>query len=275
MPPGASRILGCSPFISIMTRHLLPLFALAISAVTGAESTPRRLDWSTAQPVHAAHRTLLVLDTPAQTALRGRIHKSKQATESTLQVAGEPATSPAAENFVDLTLDWLNHEPPTDFQRAIDPATGILRSTCRLDSATVTRTVLVDPDDGTVFIHLLANLPGALSFRVSLGGSDEGEPRIEDRRELILTSADGISAHVRVVPFESDVTPDGNSILVRGEGEALVVLSYATGLEAAKSLAATWKMLGERHDPGNIPADPSRIWHEVVKQRRKSVENSP
>ncbi len=258
-----------------MTRHLLTLSALAISAVTGAESTPHRIDWATAQPIYVAHHALLVVDTPDRTALRGSMREAEQAPESTLQVAGGSNTSAASEPRIDLMIDWLNREPPTDFQRSVDPATGILRSTCRLGTATIIRTVLVDSAGGTVFIHLLADLPGALSFRVSLDASSGGETRIEDRRELVLNQAGGISARVRVIPFESDVAPDGTAIVVRGEGEALVVLSYAAGPEAAKPLAKTWKRLTDRYHPDGNPPDPSRIWSEVLKQRRKSVENSP
>ncbi len=47
-----------------------------------------------------------------------------------------------------------------------------------------------------------------------------------------------IFAHLWVVPFESDVAPDGKSIIVRGEGQALILLSYAPGPDAAKPLAA-------------------------------------
>lgn len=212
-------------------------------------------------------RTLLLLDTPEHTSLRGDTSRR----EKTPQI---PALPPPTDNHVGLTIDWLNREAVTDFQRSRHPATGIVRNTCRIGSAKITRTVLVDTD-GTVFIHLLASLPGALSFRVSLGVTGGGEARIEDRRELVLTTADGISAHVWVIPFEADVAPDGNSIIVRGEGEALILLSYAAGPEAAKSLAMTWKTLGDRHDPGNDTPDPTRVWREVLRQTRESIENSP
>ena len=262
-----------------MTRHIFTIFALVTAASIAAEETPiiasPPIVWSVAHPVHAANRTLLVIDTPERTALRGFFEELNPSPDSTPQAAGDPAAAPFSASHVDLTLDWLNREKPTDFQCSVDPVSGIVRSTCRLGSATITRTVLVNSDDGTVFIHLLANLPGDLSFRVSLGASGDGEPRIEDRRQLLLTSSNGISALIRVIPFESDVAPDGNSIVVLGEGDALIVLAYATGEGAAKSLAGGWKTLGNRYDPGNIPADPTRIWNEVLEQRLKSVENSP
>lgn len=262
-----------------MPRPLLTLFAFFIPVITAAEKPPTipalLPNWSAVQPIHAAGRTLLLLDSPDRTALRGFTAQSKETRESTPQVAGSPTNAPPSKHYVDFTLDWLNREPATNFQRSVDPVTGIVRSRCQLGNAKVTRTVLVDPNDGTVFIHLLANLPGALSFRASLTTSESAAPRLEDRRELVISSADTLSAHLRVVPFESDVAPDGNSIVVRGEGEALIVLSYATGRNAPKLLAETWKSLADRHDAGNIPPDPTRIWHGVLTQRLKSDENSP
>lgn len=250
-----------------MFRHI-PLVLALLPLSAAAESPPAAIDWTAAHPVPSPGRTLLLLDTPDRTALRVFPNWKSDAP----QVAGGP---PATEIHADLTLHWLNREAPTDFQRSVQPATGIVRSSCRMGGAKITRTVLVDPADGTVFIHLLADMPGALSFRVSLAASGAVEPRIEERREIALASADGMAARVRVVPFESDVAPDGQSIVVRGEGEALIVLGCSTAPDAVKSLAAYWQKLAARLDPGRTPPDPARIWHELLEHRRKSVENSP
>jgi hypothetical protein len=89
----------------------------------------------------------------------------------------------------------------------------------------------------------------------------------------LVTAAE--PATVAPLPFQSDVAPGGNSITVRGEGETLVLLSYATGPETEKSFARIWKTLGDRFHRGHFPPDPTVIWHELFGQRRKSIENSP
>ncbi|MES2475201.1 MAG: hypothetical protein V4640_05430 [Verrucomicrobiota bacterium] len=252
-----------------MIRPLLTIFLCSIPAIATADESGAALraesDWSAAVAMVSTNHRLQLLDAPRQTELRGSLGHGKAQPENAV-----PPPAP----YVDLKFDWLSSEPPTDFQQTRE-GESLIRSTCRVGKARITRTYLVDPEDGSVLIHLLANMPGALSFRVSLSGTGEVAPRIEDRRELIRTVPDGVSAHVRVVPFESDVSPDGKSILVRGEGEALILLSYAAGADAPKTLAETWKRLAQRHDPGNNPPDPVKIWHAVLGERLKSIENSP
>lgn len=252
-----------------MIRPLLTIFLCSIPALAMADESAAALreesDWGAALSMVSRNHTLQLLDAPRQSELRGSLGHGKTQPENAV-----PTPAP----YVDLKFDWLGSELPTDFQQTRE-GESLIRSTCRVGNARITRTFLVDTEDGSVLIHLLASMPGALSFRVSLGGTGDAAPRIEDRRELVRTVPDGVSAHVRVVPFESDVAPDGKSIVVRGEGEALILLSYAAGADAAKTLAETWKRLAQRHDPGSNPPDPVKIWHAVLGERLKSIENSP
>ena len=155
----------------------------------------------------------------------------------------------------------------------------MIRSSYRLGGAKITRTVISDEADSAIFIHLITDHPGMLSFRVALSVSDAGQTEIVDRRQLVrpatVSLPNSLGAHVWVLPFESDVAPDGKSIVVRGEGEALVILTFANGSEAGKPLAETLARLGNRHDPGHHPADPSKIWQGVLAGHLKSIENSP
>lgn len=272
-----------------MTKLLIPILALA-AALDGlaAEPLPVEIpsppaDWSTALPILSADRTLLVLDMPGQTRLRGYLAPWKPPAAATApdirkQTEEILATLPV-DKKVDLKIEWLGEAVPEGFQRTLFPTAGVARSRCRIAGATITRTVLVQPEDGSVLIHLLANKPGSLSFRVSLPTSGNGMTVIEDRRELTQSATDkdpaAHTAHVWVIPFESDVSPDGDSIIVRGEGEALILLTYATGPRAAAAMASCWKKLGDLHNPGQSPPDPAVIWHAVLGDSRKSIENSP
>ncbi|MNY80969.1 hypothetical protein D3C86_2222830 [compost metagenome] len=66
-----------------------------------------------------------------------------------------------------------------------------------------------------------------------------------------------------VLPFESDVENEGNAVILRGEGECLVIFTQTDAENQANPLAGTLSKLGERHDPGNIPPNPSKIWQAV------------
>lgn len=179
-----------------------------------------------------------------------------------LATAAAATPNPAA-----LEIDWLNQNPaPTHFSRTLDLAGGYVRSTHLLGTTHLTRTVLASGKEGVVFVHFIADKPGDISFRASLkppGG--KGEVKIEDRRELAWVSPTDPAHQIRVwvIPFESDVEPDGNAILLRGEGECLLIFAHTTAENPAKPLAGTFTRLGETHDPGHIPPDPTKIWQAV------------
>ena len=177
-------------------------------------------------------------------------------------------------------IEWLfGDSKPVGFKRTFQPLAGIARSTHQIGSTTITRTVIAAEEEDAVFIHLIADQPGALSFRVTFGISGEGEAKIEDRRRFVRPAVadqpDSLGAEVWVLPFESDVATEDDSIAVRGEGEAMILIAYAAARETTLPLAETLARLGKRYDPGHLPPDPSKIWHGVLANHLKSAENSP
>lgn len=230
--------------------------------------------WSDALLVANPQRAALVLDAPAQTQLRGFIPAAPvprvlSAKEMCRQVADFLEIAPRQEE-VGLKIDWLDKIEVTGFTRFMNSQDARVRSVHQAGRTTITRTVTSGED--AIYVHLIADQPGALSFRVTLIGPRDSEVRIEDRRQLILPAdAGGLAGHVWVLPFESDVAAEGRSITVRGEGEALIVWNFAAG----RPIDATWSKLGERYDPGHVPPDPTKIWQGVLESVRKSPENSP
>lgn len=230
--------------------------------------------WEKSLPAWNPGRAVLVLDSSALTRLRGMILPDplpKVEAPADKRVAGlleifKPETEAG------LVIEWLGADPVKDFSRAWQPGGGQVRSVYRVGSTTVTRTVLASGPDDAVFVHLLADQPGALSFRVSVPGNGV---RGQDRRQLVVSPQAGPASHVWVIPFESDVEPDGRSVTVRGEGEALIVWNFSPGKATAKELAGTWARLAARHDPGHTPPDVSKVWHGVLEAHLKSAENSP
>lgn len=238
--------------------------------------------WEDSLPLLTARRSLLVLDQPMLTHVRGWVHPSPRKhglaePEIRAQVAGIFEALPAQEK-VDLRIEWLTDGlKPVDFSRSAC-GDGMVRSSCRLGKTTFIRTVLVSEEEDAVFIHLLADQPGALSFRVTFGSSGEGNPEITDRRQFVRAATDkpaGIGSHVWVLPFESDVATEGTAIAVRGEGEALILITYAAGKDGEKPLSETLSRFGNRYDPGHNPPDPAKIWRGVLDHHLKSIENSP
>ncbi|MBK1814177.1 hypothetical protein JIN84_00955 [Luteolibacter yonseiensis] len=259
---------------AILSATLLP-----VCANDPVEIRSPALSWQDSLPLVTDGRPALVLDTAAEIRLRAYPGPWKEKVPSTepeirTQVGGMLGPL-SASPCVGLEIGFLSGEKPTEFTRSILPAEGVIESVCRAGGAKITRTLLTDKETGAIFIHLLADKPGALSFRVSLGIEGAAPPEIRNRREMIIPPDEKTGrpgAHVRVVPFESDVTPDGSSIIVRGEGEAMILLSH--GAESA-SLGTAFERLGNRHDPGHSPSDPIKIWHGVLESRMKSAENSP
>ncbi len=240
--------------------------------------------WPDSIPLVSPRKTLLVLDTPQSTFLRCFV----KATPLEPATSAEDVSASAVKIFNDLQtwenvglkIEWLKVDmPPTHFERSVSPKDGIVRSSCRLGKTTVTRTVLIDGKEDAIFIHLHADQPGALSFRVIPGIADDSELRIENRREMIrlatVNQPESIGIHAWVIPFESDVSNDGRTITVLGEGEALILLTYGTGDDSSKPLAETLTRLGKQHDPGHFPPDPSQIWQGVLAAHLKTAENSP
>lgn len=225
-------------------------------------------------PVWNTRRAALVVDSPTVTQLRGMLLSAPLPGK---EAAPDPVRDRLLEAFkpgesCGLVIEWLGADPVQGFEREWHTGGGQVRSSYRIGNTTVTRTVLASAADDAIFIHLHADQPGALSFRVRIPADGV---RGEDRRQLILTPEKGPTSHVWVIPFESDVEPDGRAITVRGEGEALVIWIFSPDKSGAGGLARTWARLAERHDPGHTPPDASKIWHGVLEKHLKSPENSP
>jgi len=164
-----------------------------------------------------------------------------------------------------LRIEWLNQEPaPTGF--AIERGKGgkSISSSHHLGRTGITRTLLVT--DEAIFIHIVADQPGAVALKASLTSTHAGKTTLRDRNEILWNEADGgpRKAYLRVIPFESDVEADGESIVLRGEGECLLVVGFSMRDDPQKPLEDLWKRLCAAHDPGAEHPDPVKIWHAVL-----------
>ncbi len=182
--------------------------------------------------------------------------------------ASPPPDLPALpEPHAHIEIEWLaGVATPARHTLGIRADDGKITSSHRQDRTTIRRTILAGGTDDAIFIHAIADLPGALSLRARLIPPTPQTVEIVDRRQLVSTGEGEISFRAWVLPFESDVEPGENqSIMIRGEGEALIILNLAPSHPTGDWLEETLKRLGERHDPGHWPPNPSLIWQGVLK----------
>ncbi|RYD17688.1 MAG: hypothetical protein EOP88_25255 [Verrucomicrobiaceae bacterium] len=218
---------------------------------------------ATAAPLLLAQGTTAarVEDAPAATLLGGYLLPAPGQPPEGMEKEAFAKTAPLAT----LRIDWLNQTPaPEEFEVAVTMERRIITSTLRLGKTGITRTILATPE--AFFLHIVADQPGAIAFRTTLTSTREGKTTPSGRNELLWSSADYSPAktYVRVIPFESDVEADGDAIVLRGEGECLVIFSL-TGLDSAeKPLSGTWQRLAATLDPGEEHPDPSKIWQAIL-----------
>ena len=166
-----------------------------------------------------------------------------------------------------LSIEWLNQNPPpADFQTSGTDG-KVAASSLRMGTTHISRTFISTGD--AIILHFIADKPGDISFRASLIPPDgKGETVVKDRRELVWSAPakDGPLARVWVIPFESDVETEGNTLTLRGEGECLVIFNFAQRNSAQNPIENTWQRLIDTHDPGADPADPTKIWAAIRKK---------
>jgi hypothetical protein len=204
-------------------------------------------NWEKATAAFENDRRLLVLDAAAKTSIRAR----------------------SASGAMDLEIEWLSES--ANIQPAVRTNEGRIDSIYRSGTTTLTRTLLATPTDCHILLHFIADQPGELNFRVSLMAK---EARIIDRTQIVA-SAPGQEAHVWVLPFEAEVATEGSAIAVRGEGEALILISLPKQNHSIETLSRALSELGNRHDPGKFPPDPSKIWHGILDARATPGPSTP
>ncbi len=183
--------------------------------------------------------------------------------ENTLESTILTATVKGDGNPVKFRIDWLTGaENPENF-KVLPTEADRVTTTHQLGKTTLTRTILASAESDCVFIHIHADQPGAVHFTARFLSEDPVE--IRDRRQLVLSGKE-TRAHAWIIPYESDVSDDGQStITLAGEGEALIILNL-TADPAKHPISDTLTRLGRKHDPGHTPPSPHLIWEGVVEE---------
>ena len=191
------------------------------------------------------------------------VENNEKTTILTAKVKGTEAA-------IKFRIDWISgNQTPEKFQNK-HAKPDRLTSSHRLGQATLNRTILVSETADCILVHVQANQPGSVHFSVRFESEDPVE--IQDRRQIILQGKQ-IQARAWIIPFESDVSDDGKTITILGEGEALILLNLAPDT-SKHPISNTLSRLGEIHDPGQIPPNPHLIWQGVKKTQDSETQDT-
>lgn len=162
-------------------------------------------------------------------------------------------------------LDWVHGSLSPDGFKNLPGANGKLSSVYKIGETTITRTILKSAAEECIFIHIHADQPGPVHFTARFLSEDPVE--IRDRRQLYLPGEE-TDAQAWIIPYESDVNDDGETITLAGEGEALIILKFSQ-FSSKKNLEDIFARLGRKYDPGHTPPSPHLIWSGVAGENGK------
>jgi hypothetical protein len=190
------------------------------------------------------------------------------------------AASAPKENLADVWLDWLDGDQPArDFSSMLAIADGVVTTKFTRGTSGLTGRVFISEADDLTVIHLRADKPGALNFKVRLERKTlpAATPRVEDRRILILHGKTGpaedtpaFEVRAWVFPMESEVTPAEKDISVLGEGEALILIATAAGPENSPALSQIGSRMQKYGFGGEEHPDISLLWEGLLERHLKA-----
>lgn len=159
----------------------------------------------------------------------GKVHEADHRIVGTFSVGDLKLSH---QTLGDLSIDWLDGDQPvSDYRRSLDLRDGVAVASWNRGGAGITQTVLASHPDGVILVHLRADKPGALNFRVRLDrpqdqGTATAKTETGGRGELVMRGKvtqrqgvitkpvpdmDGVAfeARVWVLPFEAEVQAEG------------------------------------------------------------------
>lgn len=182
------------------------------------------------------------------------------------------AKTKGSEESVVFRIEWKSENEKADGFKTSKSPDRAVTSTYHLGKTTVIRTILASAAADCILIHVVADQPGAVSFRARF--VSKNPTIIQNRREILLSSGKAM-AHAWIIPFESDVHDDGmGSVFLNGEGEALIILNLTEDRESTP-ISDTFTRLGKKYDPGHTPASPRLIWEGVSDASYTRADESP
>ncbi len=96
---------------------------------------------------------------------------------------------------------------------------------------------------GLLIYQMRCDHPGLLNAKATLAGG------IVTGRTEIQTSDGPINAGVLFIPFEAEVAAAGNSLIIRGEGELVLVMAIEESNDQQAGISAKWQQACLKYDP--------------------------
>ena len=162
-----------------------------------------------------------------------------------------PTSFRSYEPLADLWIETQHPAPVTDYRRELDLDAGLARVTYRAGEVRFKREVLVSAVDDVLAIRLSVGVPGELRARVRLTRQEDASLTASGQNSLLMDgqvidvaapeghddnpggSGPGgphmkFAGRLLVKIEKGTVKPDGDSVLVDGASEAIVLFSAAT-----------------------------------------------
>ena len=129
-----------------------------------------------------------------QLLLEGKITEAINLSEETM--ASSPLRIRSYQTLGDIYIDFLDRTydtdwrksnlPIEDYERSLSLAEGIAHTSYRYEGVTYTREVLASAPDDVIAIHLKADKPGGLTFKLSLTREQDATMRPVSDNELLM-----------------------------------------------------------------------------------------
>lgn len=151
--------------------------------------------------------------------------------------------------LADLLLEFQHNEPASQYRRQLDLNTALASTRYHIGDTTFTRTYFSSPVDQVVVVHLQADQPGALHFKVSLARAEQARVETVGDSKLKMYGQlrnDGVryETQLQIIPTGGTLESWNDGIRVRNADEAILLLVAATNYRDGDPRRICFDVLG-------------------------------
>ncbi|WP_263418122.1 glycoside hydrolase family 95 protein [Terriglobus albidus] len=167
-----------------------------------------------------------------------KISQAEKLLEQTM--LSTPRGMPGYSTLGDLYLRSTSNSPVDNDRRSLDLETGVVRSSYTQDHTKYQKETFASAPDQVIVVHLTANHPGAISFKLSMDRPADFTTVALDARNLTLQPSanhhdqTGFHAQVRLLTDGGQSLQDGNSLQVIKANQVTILISAATDFKGGR-----------------------------------------
>ena len=158
-------------------------------------------------------------------------------------LAGSPLRIRSYQSFGDLRLEFFEKGEVQGYERSLDLTGGIARTSFKVGGTGFVREVFASAPDDVLVMRIAADRPGAVSFKLSYGREKdasvvaEGSSCLDIFGQIMDMPANDageagphmkFAGKVKVLNMGGEAIAGGNSIMVQGADEAVILVAMAT-----------------------------------------------